>query len=108
MKITIKTKDTDISMPVPLAMADMAIRTVPDKVFRKAAELNEPVVIHVMTRKGEGFRPAEEKPEQFRHLPILPEPFAVFIIVCNTESATVYHHPDGPSLPSSDTAPERC
>ena len=38
MKITIKTKDTDISMPVPLAMADMAIRTVPDKVFRKAAE----------------------------------------------------------------------
>ena len=38
MKITIKTKDTDISMPVPLVMADMAIRTVPDKVFRKAAE----------------------------------------------------------------------
>ena len=31
MKITIKTKDTDISMPVPLAMADMAIRTVPTR-----------------------------------------------------------------------------
>ena len=38
-------------------------------VFRKAAELNEPVVIHVMTRKGEGFRPAEEKPEQFHGTP---------------------------------------
>ena len=44
MKITIKTKDTDISMPVPLAMADMAIRTVPDKVFRKAAEKAWPAI----------------------------------------------------------------
>ena len=38
MKITIRTKDPGISMPVPLARADMAIRAVPDKVYRKAAE----------------------------------------------------------------------
>ncbi len=38
MKIVIKMKDIDISMPVPLAMAELAIKTVPESVFAKAAK----------------------------------------------------------------------
>lgn len=33
--------------------------------FRNARHLDGPVLIHVVTRKGQGFEPAEEKPAQF-------------------------------------------
>ncbi|MBR6524966.1 MAG: 1-deoxy-D-xylulose-5-phosphate synthase [Clostridia bacterium] len=39
------------------------------RVFHRAAEMNEPVVVHVMTRKGEGFRPAEERPQDYHGTP---------------------------------------
>lgn len=35
MKVTVKSEDINISIPVPLAMADIAIRAVPDRVFEK-------------------------------------------------------------------------
>lgn len=33
--------------------------------FKWASELNEPVVLHVVTKKGKGYKPAEEHPEEF-------------------------------------------
>lgn len=39
------------------------------RVFRRAAEMNEPVVVHVMTKKGKGYAPAEERPEDFHGTP---------------------------------------
>ncbi len=37
------------------------------KVFRKIQTLDEPVLLHVMTRKGNGYPPAEEDPERFHN-----------------------------------------
>ena len=34
-------------------------------IFKRAKQLNEPVLIHVLTKKGKGYKPAEEKPEKF-------------------------------------------
>lgn len=36
-----------------------------EKVFKKAKKLNNPVVIHVVTKKGCGYSPAENNPELF-------------------------------------------
>ena len=36
-----------------------------EKVFRRAKEAPGPVLVHVVTRKGNGYAPAEEKPEQY-------------------------------------------
>ena len=36
-----------------------------ERVFRRLREMNEPVVVHVVTKKGAGFRQAEEKPEKY-------------------------------------------
>ena len=36
-----------------------------ERVFRKAAQLSEPVLIHVATRKGQGYEPAENSPDLF-------------------------------------------
>jgi len=36
-----------------------------EKVFRRLVELNEPVVVHVVTKKGAGFAQAEEKPDKY-------------------------------------------
>ena len=36
-----------------------------ERIFRRLREMNEPVVVHVVTRKGAGFRQAEEKPEKY-------------------------------------------
>ena len=33
--------------------------------FSRAKELNEPVLIHVITKKGKGYKPAEENPDKF-------------------------------------------
>lgn len=33
--------------------------------FSRAKELNEPVLIHVLTKKGKGYKPAEENPDRF-------------------------------------------
>lgn len=33
--------------------------------FDKAQELDEPVLIHVLTKKGKGYKPAEENPDKF-------------------------------------------
>ena len=33
--------------------------------FDRAKELDEPVLIHVLTKKGKGFKPAEENPDKF-------------------------------------------
>lgn len=36
-----------------------------ERVLRKAKKLHRPVVIHVVTKKGKGYKPAEDKPELF-------------------------------------------
>ena len=36
-----------------------------EKLLRRAKELDQPVLIHVMTKKGKGYRPAEEMPMKF-------------------------------------------
>ncbi len=33
--------------------------------FNRAKELDEPVLIHVLTKKGKGYKPAEENPDKF-------------------------------------------
>lgn len=33
--------------------------------LRRAKELNKPAVVHVLTKKGKGYAPAEENPDQF-------------------------------------------
>ena len=33
--------------------------------FRQAKEMNKPVIVHVLTRKGKGYAPAEENPDLF-------------------------------------------
>ena len=33
--------------------------------LKKAKELDEPVLIHVLTKKGKGYKPAEENPDKF-------------------------------------------
>lgn len=35
------------------------------RVFMQVRDMNEPVVVHVVTQKGRGYQPAEEKPELF-------------------------------------------
>ena len=34
-------------------------------IFKGAKELEEPVLIHVLTKKGKGYKPAEEEPDRF-------------------------------------------
>ena len=34
-------------------------------IFSRAKELNEPVLIHVLTKKGKGYEPAEKEPDKF-------------------------------------------
>ena len=34
-------------------------------IFKRAKELDEPVLIHVLTKKGKGYEPAEKKPDKF-------------------------------------------
>ncbi len=36
-----------------------------EKVFRQARGMHEPVLIHVCTQKGKGYRPAMERPQRF-------------------------------------------
>jgi len=36
-----------------------------DEILAKVKELNEPVVVHVITKKGKGYEHAEEKPNKF-------------------------------------------
>lgn len=40
-----------------------------EKLFRRAKELDEPVIIHCCTRKGNGYRNAEKSPEQYHGTP---------------------------------------
>ena len=40
-----------------------------ERVFRRAAALNEPVLIHVVTQKGQGYAPAEDSPDIFHGVP---------------------------------------
>ena len=40
-----------------------------EKLFRRAKELDEPVIIHCCTTKGNGYRKAEKSPEQFHGTP---------------------------------------
>ncbi|MBQ9264183.1 MAG: 1-deoxy-D-xylulose-5-phosphate synthase [Clostridia bacterium] len=45
-----------------------------ERVFRQLLEMEEPVVVHVVTRKGNGFRDAEEKPEKYHGVsPFMPQ-----------------------------------
>ena len=39
-----------------------------EKMFSRALSLNEPVLVHVITKKGKGYVPAEEKPHIFHGL----------------------------------------
>ena len=36
-----------------------------ERVFRRCLEINEPVLVHVVTKKGLGFTQAEERPEKY-------------------------------------------
>ena len=36
-----------------------------EQIFKKAKKLNEPVLIHVLTKKGKGYQIAEEMPDKF-------------------------------------------
>ncbi len=36
-----------------------------EEMFRAAKRMNEPVLIHVLTKKGKGYKPAEENPDKF-------------------------------------------
>ncbi len=36
-----------------------------EHIFRAAKKLNEPILIHVLTKKGKGYKPAEENPDKF-------------------------------------------
>ncbi|MDD3213590.1 MAG: 1-deoxy-D-xylulose-5-phosphate synthase [Eubacteriales bacterium] len=40
-----------------------------EKIFKRAKALDEPVVIHCCTKKGNGYRKAEKSPEQFHGTP---------------------------------------
>ncbi len=40
-----------------------------EKIFRRAKQLDEPVVIHCVTKKGNGYRKAEKRPEEFHGTP---------------------------------------
>lgn len=40
-----------------------------EKIFNRAKELDEPVVIHCCTKKGNGYRKAEKSPERFHGTP---------------------------------------
>ncbi|MCS7232687.1 MAG: 1-deoxy-D-xylulose-5-phosphate synthase [Synergistetes bacterium] len=40
-----------------------------ERVFRNAKEVDKPVVIHVLTKKGKGYSPAEKDPETFHGAP---------------------------------------
>ena len=34
-------------------------------ILKRAKELDEPVLIHILTKKGKGYKPAEERPDKF-------------------------------------------
>lgn len=36
-----------------------------EDIFKRAKELDEPVLIHVLTKKGKGYEPAEKEPDKF-------------------------------------------
>ena len=36
-----------------------------ETIFKRAKELDEPVLIHVLTKKGKGYEPAEKEPDRF-------------------------------------------
>ena len=57
-----------------------------EKVLKEAAGMREPVVVHVMTRKGNGYEQAENRPETFHGTP----PFYV-------ETGDRMKEPDHPS-----------
>lgn len=40
-----------------------------EKIFRRAKQLDEPVIIHCVTKKGNGYRKAEKRPEEFHGTP---------------------------------------
>lgn len=44
-----------------------------DHVLKKVRKMNRPVVVHVMTKKGKGYSPAEDHPEKFHGI----GPFAI-------------------------------
>ena len=51
MKIVVKTKNTDFSMPVPLAMAELAINNMPESIFEKGREKMGPPYDAFITRE---------------------------------------------------------
>lgn len=40
-----------------------------EKILRRAKQLDEPVIIHCVTKKGNGYRKAEKRPEEFHGTP---------------------------------------
>lgn len=54
------------------------------KVFERVKKVNKPVIIHVVTKKGKGYKPAEEHPEVYHAV----SPFDSNIGVANTEKET--------------------
>ena len=41
-------------------------------------DINEPVLLHVVTKKGQGYKPAEESPEDFHSAPVFDIPTGSF------------------------------
>ena len=64
-----------------------------EKIFKRACELDEPVIIHCCTKKGNGYRKAEKCPERFHGTP----PFFI-------ESGEIQKH--GPRLYGQVSADE--
>ena len=54
-----------------------------ERTLRRVKEVDGPVVLHVMTRKGFGYMRAEEEPETFHGMP----PFYVETGACKTQSS---------------------
>lgn len=40
-----------------------------EEIFKKAKDLEGPILIHAITKKGKGYRPAEENPDKFHSAP---------------------------------------
>ena len=51
MKITVKTKNTDFSMPVPLSIAELAINAMPESLFEKGRKKMGPPYDALVTKE---------------------------------------------------------
>ena len=65
-----------------------------EDIFRRAKELDEPVLIHVLTKKGKGYGPAEKEPDRFH----ATGPFEIETGLPKTKKSKDYSRAFGESL----------